>query len=69
MSVHGPAQIERARRSGETPTEELLRRAGVVYGDRRYEDTLQAHFRDKAATDIIQIVYPRRDGAARITSR
>jgi hypothetical protein len=37
---------------------ELLRRAGAVYGDHRYEDTLQAHFHDKVAADIIQLVYP-----------
>jgi hypothetical protein len=38
---------------------ELLRRAGNAYGDPVYEETLQAHFRDRAAGDLIQIIYPR----------
>jgi hypothetical protein len=40
---------------------ELLRRADIVYRDRTYEDQLEAHFHDKAATDIVQIVYPKAD--------
>jgi hypothetical protein len=38
---------------------ELLRRASLVYREPRYEELLQAHFHDKLATDIIQVVYPR----------
>jgi hypothetical protein len=38
---------------------ELLRRGGNVYGDPIYEQTLEAHFREPAAADLIQIIYPR----------
>jgi hypothetical protein len=41
---------------------ELLRRAGVVYGDPAYEQQLQAHFHPGATSDIIQIIYPARTG-------
>lgn len=39
---------------------ELLRRAANAYRTPAYEDTLHAHFHDETATDMIQIVYPKR---------
>jgi hypothetical protein len=39
---------------------ELLRRAATAYHTPAYEETLQTHFHDRTAADIVQIVYPRR---------